>query len=135
MYWSEVHKQLQTLPRAAAEQGRPISAVVLLGENAGLPEFIKVLKDALSDPWTTRVDAARRGGQEAQLGVGVEEAKLQTDIETVAEPLWVAARGAAMYARLRQEVPWNCMEPNECHRETMDAIGKGNKIAFEGDEL
>ena len=46
----------------------------------------------------------------------IEEGKrmVRARLEAVADPLWAAARGAALYARLRQEVPWNCMEAPEC---------------------
>lgn len=49
----------------------------------------------------------------------------------VADPLWAAARGAALYARIRQEVAWNCMEP-EGYRE---GIGDGKQAILVIDEL
>ncbi len=93
-----------------------------------------MLKDALSGAWTTKVEVAR-SGDETQRDVGGEEDRLQADVETIADPLWAAAQGAAMYARLGQEVPWNCMEPATCHQETTDAISKGNQLTSGVDEL
>jgi hypothetical protein len=61
VYWTRVHEQLRTLPDAAAYGGQPISALVLLGENAGIPEFIEVLKDALSGGRKTTVEATKGG--------------------------------------------------------------------------
>ncbi|MCJ1384580.1 hypothetical protein MMC17_007697 [Xylographa soralifera] len=46
-YGRKVRNPLQTLPRAAADRGRPVSVVVLLGESVGNEEFIMALKDAL----------------------------------------------------------------------------------------
>jgi hypothetical protein len=43
-YWSDVHDHLQTLPSAVAKRGRPISTVVLLGENAAMPVFLNSVK-------------------------------------------------------------------------------------------
>ncbi|KAI9714665.1 MAG: hypothetical protein M1812_006330 [Candelaria pacifica] len=37
-----------------------------------------------------------------------------TATEGFADPLWVAARGAANYARIRQQVPWDCEEFENC---------------------
>jgi hypothetical protein len=41
--------------------------------------------------------------------IGIATARLE-----VADPLWAAARGAALYAQLRQKLPWNCTEPKGC---------------------
>jgi hypothetical protein len=67
---------------------------VLSGESATEPEFSKALKDALR---------------------GVKTAALEKGGEEMVDPRWVAARGAARYASIRQQVPWNCGEPEECY--------------------
>lgn len=90
-YWLEVKMRLRSFVREAEEKGKKISALVLMGENADMQEFQDVLKDAL----TLRVV------EDLQVGAAVDAT-------------WAAGRGAAMYARVRQEVPWNCREPNHC---------------------
>ena len=116
-YWADVHDHLQTLPSTVAEQGRPISAVVLLGENTGIPEFLTLLRDALSGVGVTTKammwDQDR--DHETQVSADGEGKRMvRARLEAVADPLWTAARGAALYARLRQEMPWNCIEATEC---------------------
>ena len=98
-------------------QGRPISALVLLGENAVMPEFLTELRDALgrvsitTEPNVVNMDR----DDEAQARVSTESGRIPwVRSDAVADPLWAAARGAALYARLRQEVPWNCAELDEC---------------------
>lgn len=88
-YWAEIRNHLQILPRAAAERGRPTTAVLLIGESIENGEFTDVLNDALSSA-----------------GINLEEASRS--------PVWDVARGAALYARIRQEVPWDCREPEDC---------------------
>ena len=88
-YWTEIRNQLQILPRAAAERGRPTTAVLLLGESTDNGEFTDVLNDALTSAGITLEEASR-------------------------SPVWDVARGAALYARIRQEVPWDCSEPKDC---------------------
>jgi hypothetical protein len=135
-YWLEVYKQLQILPRVAAERGRPISQLVLMGENADMPEFIKVLKDALTSPWKMKGGSlSGDGDEETPKGVLLEEDKLQANLEKMADPLWAAARGAALYARWRQELPWDCEELPECLPETVDSSDDGNQMVLGVDEL
>lgn len=128
VYWSGVHEQLQTLPDAAAYGGQPISALVLLGENTGMPEFIEVLKDALSGAWKTTVEAAEGGDKEAQQGARGNHGKLHANVEKTADPLWAAARRAALHARWRQELPWNCDELPECFAEMAEVIHDGTQL-------
>lgn len=100
----------------------------MLGENAGMPEFIKVLKDALSGFGKPTVEAPGRGGEETQQDVRGKNDKFQGNVERVVDPLWAAARGAALYARFRQEVPWECMEPYECNEDMMDITEKADQL-------
>ena len=143
-YWADVHDHLQTLPSAVAEQGRPISAVVLLGENAAIPEFLTVLRDALSEVGVTTKAMIWDEDRDHETQVSADgESKMivRTRLEAVADPLWAAARGAALYARLRQEVPWNCVELPECNTNVEAGLtGAVNQVlraktSFESDEL
>lgn len=111
MYWAEVSKHLRILQHRVNEKGRPISVLVLLGENAGMPEFKQVLKDGSSE--------TRKQASEDDTGI-----QKGMQIENVADPLWAAAQGAAMYARLREEVPWNCQEPEMCRDGLTDVSRK-----------
>jgi len=36
------------------------------------------------------------------------------EIKILEEPLFAAAKGAALYARWRQEIPWGCWESDKC---------------------
>lgn len=124
IYWAEVSKHLQILQHKTNEEGRPISALVLLGENAGMAKFKQVLKDALSETWK----------QASEGGIGIQQGM---QIEDVADPLWAAAQGAAIYARWRQEVPWNCEEPDTCKDGLTDVSRKESQslLAWEKMEL
>ena len=90
-YWREVAVRLRSFVQVTEEKGRKISDLVLMGEKAGMREFLDVLKDAL-----------------------VLERAETMQVHAAVDPTWAASRGAAMYARVRQEVPWNCREPDDC---------------------
>lgn len=55
---------------------------------------------------------------------GGEVIILRANIEKMADPLWAAARGTAMYARIRQGVSCNCMEPATCQFEAVDQASR-----------
>jgi len=94
--WDRLRRQLLVLPR---ECEFIITHVLLAGESATNPRFLAVLKDALaelspilsSDLKTTVANSSR-----------------------TLNPTFAAARGAALYARRRQEVQGDCEEPPEC---------------------
>ncbi|KAL8725072.1 MAG: hypothetical protein Q9166_007583 [cf. Caloplaca sp. 2 TL-2023] len=113
-YWAEVFKHLQLLPQKVADEGRPVSALVLLGENADMTVFRKILKDAMSgsQKLTSLLDPKDIDAIQSDTS-----SLAGTHIEGVANPLWAAAQGAAMYARWRQEVPWDCLESKTCKNE------------------
>ncbi|KAI9708734.1 MAG: hypothetical protein M1820_003689 [Bogoriella megaspora] len=91
LYWRDVATRLRSFVQEAEEKGRKVSSLVLMGENAGMQEFQDVLKEAL----------ALRGAEIMH-------------VDTAVDPTWAASTGAAMYARVRQEVPWNCRAPDHC---------------------
>ena len=115
-YWAGVHDHLQTLPQVTARRGHPITAVVLLGENAAMQEFLTVLRDALSEIGITSEPIIyREKALENDKSENVDWDRGSTTARSeMADPLWAAARGAALYAQLRQRFPWNCTEPKEC---------------------
>ncbi|KAJ5781749.1 uncharacterized protein N7518_010232 [Penicillium psychrosexuale] len=86
--WDRLRSQLQILPR---EFEHPITHLVLAGESVTHPRFLTTLRDSISE-----------------LSPDVVNIKLAMD------PTFAAARGAALYARRRQEVQSNCTERSEC---------------------
>ena len=95
-YWAEVVSQLKRFLDGIHASGSKVTEVVLIGERAGEEEFATALKNAFGDGNTQELQLSR-----------------------VVDPTWAASRGAAMYARVRQEVPWNCREPEACETEQM----------------
>jgi hypothetical protein len=138
-FWADVHSHLQILPSAVAAKGRPISALVLLGENAAMPEFLTELRDALSrvSVTTEPVAANMDCDDETEFKAGTGSGRIPwARSDAVADPFWAAARGAALYARLRQEVPWNCAELDECKSSgQVGAIDNMVRASFQSKEL
>ncbi|KAI2616701.1 hypothetical protein GGS26DRAFT_443826 [Hypomontagnella submonticulosa] len=94
-FWAHTQKQLEAGVRQSSS---PLTKVMLTGENATHPDFLAVLKDALA-----------RGGYSAGEGA----IRLEVD-ERVGDPTFASARGAAQYARWRQEAPIGCKERRSC---------------------
>lgn len=87
------------LPKRFGQRGEPITALVLSGESASVPEFREALKVALGTFWNDALEKRK---------------------EEPTDPLWVAARGAARYASIRQQVPVGCQELSECYDHEWD---------------
>ncbi|KAJ5834325.1 hypothetical protein N7447_000351 [Penicillium robsamsonii] len=102
LLWSRLRSQLITLSRSSKF---PITHLVLAGESARNPRFLDNLKDsltAISQPIiTSRIES------QFDFMAPVQEQK-------TTDPTFTAARGAALYARRRQEVQEDCSEPAEC---------------------
>ncbi|CAI7594266.1 unnamed protein product [Penicillium palitans] len=90
VFWDRLRSQLQTLPR---ESEYTITHILVAGENVTHPRFLASLRESMSE-----------------LSLGPATAKIQLAID----PTFAAARGAALYARRRQEVPSDCYEKSEC---------------------
>ncbi|KAJ6190810.1 hypothetical protein N7519_000831 [Penicillium mononematosum] len=86
--WDRLRSQLQILPR---EFKYPITHLFLAGESATHPRSLAIFRDSMSE-----------------LLPG------PANIELVMDPTFAAARGAALYARRRQEVQSDCVEGSEC---------------------
>ncbi|KAI0379650.1 hypothetical protein F5Y04DRAFT_127281 [Hypomontagnella monticulosa] len=97
-FWGHVQKQLEASVR---QSPAPLTKVMLTGENATHPSFLATLKDAL----------ARCGYHAGEGGI-----QLEVD-EQVGDPTFASARGAAQYARWRQEAPISCREQHSCEEE------------------
>lgn len=87
------------LPKRFAQQGAPITALVVSGESVSVPEFREALNVALGTIW---INASNKSEEEP------------------IDPLWVAARGAARYASIRQQVPDGCQELPHCYDHEWD---------------
>lgn len=108
-YWDQVKSQLRTVPLQA---GRPITILQLAGDSAGDPTFLGVLKDSLRDLMRLPDGAASTFNFE-----NLETRPSSNNsiaLYNIADPVFAAAQGAALYARRRQEVPWGCDEPKTC---------------------
>ncbi|CAG8888068.1 unnamed protein product [Penicillium egyptiacum] len=90
VFWDRLRSQLQILPR---ESEYTITHILLAGESVTHPRFLASLRESMSE-----------------LSLGPATAKIQLAID----PTFAAARGAALYARRRQEVPSDCYEKLEC---------------------
>lgn len=90
VFRDRLRSQLQVLPR---ESEYTITHILLAGESVTHPRFLASLRDSMSE-----------------LSLGPVTAKIQLAID----PTFAAARGAALYARRRQEVQSDCYEKVEC---------------------
>ncbi|KAI9867546.1 MAG: hypothetical protein M1813_008345 [Trichoglossum hirsutum] len=90
-YWDLVRSAIRDI---ALKSPQPITTLLLLGEESTNATFLDVVRDALRD----------------LLGFDL----LRVGILSSPEPLYVAAKGAAEFAKRFQETPWNCKEPERC---------------------
>jgi hypothetical protein len=92
VFWAEVRAQLA---RAVSRSPRPITKVLMAGENATHPDFVSTLEDVLKD-------------------AGGNTGRLQADS---IDPTFAAARGAALYGSWRQQAPLGCREKANCEKD------------------
>ncbi|KAJ5379922.1 uncharacterized protein N7496_002350 [Penicillium cataractarum] len=100
--WSRIRSQLLVLPR---EYPGSLTHILLAGESITHPQFLAILRDALAEM------------------MPILSVNLQTDIpndtdpaivSNIIDPTFAASRGAALFARRRQEVQAHCTEPFKC---------------------
>ncbi|KAJ5219689.1 hypothetical protein N7468_008893 [Penicillium chermesinum] len=103
--WDQLRRDLLVLPREAAG---PITHVLLAGESATDARFLAILRDSLAGVLLTP-------SSDHQITIG--HSKSQINRETIIDPTFAAARGAALYARRRQEVQSECTESAKCEKE------------------
>ena len=96
-YWAHVRAQIVGLVRGNAK--RPLEVVLLGGENATHGAFLATLRDALAELSPVSVEPPN------------------VDTAAVADPAFAAARGMAVFARRRQEVPGHCKELPKCEKQ------------------
>ena len=126
VFWQAIQSQLLILPRKSS---LPITKIILMGERATNPKFLEVLRDALSD---MKIHYVKK------YEIKESDFDVKIDVENIADPLFAAARGAALYARWRQEAPLNCeeMANMECEKKRESERRKlGQQPASETKEL
>lgn len=101
-YWNAVHNKIQEVPNTATGWGRrPVTKLLVLGESALDPTFLKVLQDALR-------------------GIRISDTALIYVATDGPDPFYAAAKGAAEFAKRLQEAPRNCVEPEHCQQNRQD---------------
>jgi len=101
-YWSQIRESIVTVGRTAQ---RPLNTVVLLGEDGDNPHFIEVVQEVLLE-----LDL---------VGHGMRVSNQRMRERAAADPLYIAARGAAEFAKRAQASPPNCREPPHCAENRM----------------
>ncbi len=109
-FWAHVRSQLRKLPEeAAAKPGfRPITKILLAGENVTDSDFLAALQDAMAQMSGSAFGAAVDGGERQIYN------SLSFDVAAIADPVFAAARGAAQVSRRRQESRTECVEREAC---------------------
>jgi hypothetical protein len=88
-FWARVGSYIEDTAQQVLEStGQPFTDLFLLGDHGTHPEFLRVLRDSLA-------------------GLTVDDIAIKTSF---VDPTFAAGRGAALYARWRQESPYGCME-------------------------
>lgn len=100
--WSRLRSQLLALPR-----GYPysLSPILLAGEGATHPRFLASVRDSLAELMPILP---------MDLQTNVPNHANSAIVSNIVDPTFAASRGAALYARRRQEVQGHCTEPSEC---------------------
>ncbi|KAF5557650.1 chitinase [Fusarium phyllophilum] len=104
-FWASVTERLQGFCGTVPEAFR-LDTILLTGENATHPAFLQALRSALV--------GNRYLQRESDSGENISSAH---EGEAVVDPVFAGARGAAQYARWRQEAPIGCEEQDRCEEE------------------
>ncbi|KAM0550761.1 hypothetical protein ACHAPJ_008826 [Fusarium lateritium] len=109
VYWDHVGGRLRNLLDKLPAKFT-LTRVMLVGENSTHPAFLDTLRDAL--------ESSGYGHDLMLIAKG--------EAHDAIDPTFSSARGAAQYARWRQEAPIGCLEPTECRDE--GRVGHEKKI-------
>lgn len=96
--WARLRSQLSVLPK---DYPYPITHFLLAGESVTHPHFLATLKDALAEILPPSLDFQKVLDEDPAMS-------------KIVDPTFAAARGAALYARRRQEVQSDCDEYPRC---------------------
>lgn len=115
IFWKQIQRDLTKLP---PEFDRAITKVVLTGdESITNPQFQATLRDALHEIVNSS-HLPTNDQSEIDIAALVQGV---TNSERLPDPIYAAARGAALYARWRHESLFYCYEEDICdaqrHRE------------------
>lgn len=99
LYWSRIRAVIVDVGRASRGE---LSTLLLLGEDANNPGFIRTVQDTLRE----LLPDVSKQHVSAMLLSGKQNISV--------EPLYLAARGAAEFAKRAQEAPAGCREPARC---------------------
>jgi hypothetical protein len=102
VFWDQIRSHLFALPSKSKKR---ITQLLLAGDRSKDEKFLWVLRDALAE-------IHGPGSREKFL---LESSQLNTS--NIIRPVFSTARGAATYARRRQEVPFDCKEPKHCEED------------------
>ncbi|EXA32352.1 hypothetical protein FOVG_16398 [Fusarium oxysporum f. sp. pisi HDV247] len=104
-FWARVAERLQGFCGIVPE-GFWLDTILLTGENATHPAFLQALRSAL----------VGNGFLQRESDSG-EKISFVHEGGAVIDPVFASARGAAQYARWRQEAPIGCEEQDRCEEE------------------
>lgn len=113
-FWARVTERLQGFCGTVSE-GFHLDTILLTGENATHPAFLQALRSAFVG-----------NGYLQRESDSEEKLSFVHDGEAIIDPTFASARGAAQYARWRQEAPIGCEELDRCEEERG---GKGNILS------
>jgi hypothetical protein len=106
--WPRITNRLQDFTKALPG-GLRLDEILLTGENTTHPAFLDALTDAL-------VANGYALGDNKNIDAGTQLLPIKRGDEVI-DPAFASARGAAQYARWRQEAPIGCEEKARCERE------------------
>ncbi|KAJ0153088.1 Uncharacterized protein HZ326_4572 [Fusarium oxysporum f. sp. albedinis] len=104
-FWARVTERLQGFCGTVPE-GFRLEKILLTGDNATHPAFLQALRSAL----------VGNGYLQRESDSG-EKISFVHNGGAVIDPVFASARGAAQYARWRQEAPIGCEEQDRCEEE------------------
>ena len=110
-YWNRVRTSISNVAALASE---PIDTLLLHGEGGMKGELLDVIHEIL--------------GGNVQSPLNSPTLQLSASLD----PLYIAARGAAEFAKRFQETPWGCKEPEWCFEDVMLVDQESKGRGYEG---
>lgn len=99
VFWSQIRNAIVDVGRLSP---KPLTTLLILGEEGHNPRFRTTIQEALRELLSMPFD-------DSSLLL-----ELSSDSTLDQKPLWLAARGAAEFAKRTQESPAACKEPARC---------------------
>lgn len=126
-YWSRIFEVIIEIGRASL---RPLTTLLLLGEDAENPDFVRTVQEALREllPEASAEEVAAMmlvSGERKADGDGEVVGEQTGGSSEMLDPLYLAARGAAEFAKRAQEAPAGCVEPARCAKNRGPAENEG----------